>query len=169
MKSEWKTMDAADPANHWPPSTFQADCSHSQHLLLWLFSDWVMSSSFWPHGHTMASLSFTISRSLLKLMFMELVMPSNHLIPCHRFFLLTSLFPSIKVFSNELALCIRWPKYWSLSLNEYSGLISFRIDQFYFLVVQETLRSLLQYHNLKASILQCSAFFMKHITSHKNQ
>ena len=112
-----------------------------------------------------ASLSFTISQSLLKLTSIESVMPSNHLILCHPILLLPSIFPSIRVFSNELALCIRWPKYWSFSLsisssNEYSGLISFRVDWFDLLAVQQTFKSLLQHHNLKASILWCSVFFM---------
>ena len=98
-------------------------------------------------------------------MSIESVMPSNHLILCCPLLLLPSIFPSIRVYLNELALCIRWPKYWSFSFsispsNEYSGLISFRIDWFYFLAVQGTLRSLLQHHSSKASILQCSAFFM---------
>ena len=98
--------------------------------------------------------SFTISRSLLKLMSIELVMPSNHLILCHPLLLLPSIFPSIRVFSNESALRIRWPKYWSLSFsispsNEYSGLISFRIDWFDLLAVQGTLKSLLQHHSSK--------------------
>ena len=111
------------------------------------------------------SLSFTISWSLLKLMPIESVMPSNHLILCCPLFLLPSIFPSIRAFSNESALCIRRPKHWSLSFsnspsNEYSGLISFRIDGFDLLTVQGTLKSLLQYHSLKASILQHSAFFM---------
>ena len=106
-----------------------------------------------------ASLSFTISRSLLQLMSIEPVMSSNHLILCHPLFLLPSIFPSIKVFSNESALHIRWPKYWSFSFSispssEYSRLISFRIDFFYFLAVQGTLKSLLQHHSSKASILQ---------------
>ena len=97
-------------------------------------------------------------------MSIELVMPSNHLILCHPL-LLPSIFPSIRAFSNELALPIRWAKYWSFSFsicpsNEYSGLISFRIDCFDLLAVQGTLKSLLQYHSSKASILQCSAFFM---------
>jgi len=100
---------------------------------------------------------------LLKFMSTESVMSSNHLILCFPLFLLPSIFPSIRVFSNELALCIRWPKYWSFSIspsNEYSGLISFRIDSCDLLAVEGTLKSLLQHHNLKASILQCSAFFM---------
>ena len=106
-----------------------------------------------------------ISQNLLKLMSIESVMPSNHLILCHPLFLLPSIFPSIRVFSNESALSIRWTKYWYFSFsispsNEYSRLISFRIDWFDFLAVQGTLKSLLQYHNSKASILQCSAFFM---------
>ena len=112
-----------------------------------------------------ASLSFTISWSLLKLMSIELVMPSNHLIFSHSLLLLPSIFPSIRVFSIESALLIRWPKYWSFSLsispsNEYSGLISFRIDWFELLAVQGILKSLLQHHSSKASILLCSAIFM---------
>ena len=96
-------------------------------------------------------------------MSIELVMPSNHLILCRPFLLLPSIFPSIRVFSNELALCIRWPKYWSFSIspsNEYSGLISFRMDWFDLLAVSGTLKSLLQHHNLKPSILWHSTFFM---------
>ena len=110
-------------------------------------------------------LSFTTSRSLLKLMSIELVILSNHLFLCHPFLLLPSIFPRIGVFPNESVLHIRWPKYWSFSFsispsNEYSGLISFRIDWFDFLAVQRTLKSLLQYHSLKVSILECPAFFM---------
>ena len=105
-----------------------------------------------------ASLSFTISQNLLKLMSIESVMPSNHLVLRHPLLLLPSLFPSIRVFSNELALCIRWPKYWSFSFSispssEYSGLISFRIDWFDLLAVQGTVKRLLQHHSSKASIL----------------
>ena len=101
------------------------------------------------------SLSFTISQSLLKLMSVELMMLSNHLILCYPHLLLPSIFPSIRVFSSESALLIRWPKYWSFSFsispsNEYSGLISFRIDWFDLLAVQGTLKNLLQYHNSKA-------------------
>ena len=112
-----------------------------------------------------ASLSFIISWSSLKLMSIELVMPSNHLILCGPLILLPSIFPSVKVFSNKSALCIRWPKYWSFSFsispsNEYSGLISFRIDWFDLLAVQGTLKSLLQHYSLKASVLQCPALFM---------
>ena len=105
-----------------------------------------------------ASLSFTLSQSLLKLMSTESMMPSNHLILCHPFLLLPSVFPSIRVFSSESALCIRWPKYCSFSFSispskEYLGLISFRIDWFDLLAVQGTVKSLLQHHNSKASIL----------------
>ena len=111
------------------------------------------------------SLSFTISQSLLKFMSVELKMPLNHLILCCPLLLLASVFPSIRVFSMESALHIKWPKYWSFSFSispskEYSGLNSFRIDWFYLLVVQGTLKSLLQHHNSKASALWCSAFFM---------
>ena len=111
------------------------------------------------------SLSITNSRSLLKLMSIELVMPSNHLILCCPLLLLPSIFPSIRVFSNESALCIRWPRYWSFSFNispsnEYSGLISFRMDWLDFLAVQVTLKSLLQHHSSKASILRSSAFWI---------
>ena len=112
-----------------------------------------------------ASLSIANSRSLLKLMSIESVIPSNHLILCHPLLHLPSLFPSIRVFSNESVLPIRWPNYWSFSFsisysNEYSGLISFRMDWLDHLVVQETLMCLLQHHSSKASILQRSAFFI---------
>ena len=112
-----------------------------------------------------ASLSITNSQSLPKLMSIESVMPSNHIILCCPLLLLPSIFPSIMVFSNESALHIRWPKYWSFSFNispsnEHPGLISFRMDWLDFLAVQGTLKSLLQHHTSKASILQCSAFFI---------
>ena len=105
--------------------------------------------------------SITNSQSLLKLMSIELMMPSNHLILCRALLLLPSIFPSIRVFSNESVLCIRWPKYWSLSLSissfsEFSGLISFRIDWLDLLAVQGTLKSLLQHHSSNASILWCA-------------
>ena len=111
-----------------------------------------------------ASLSITNSQSSLRLKSIKSVMPSNHLILCRPLLLLPSVFPSIRVFSNESALHIRWPKYWSFSFsispsNEYSGLISFRMDSLDVLAVQRTLKSLLQHHSSKASILQCSAFF----------
>ena len=112
-----------------------------------------------------ASLSITNSQSLLRLMSIKSVMPSNHLILCRPLLLLPSIFPSIRVFSSQSVLRIRWPNYWSFSFNispsnEYSGLISFRIDWFDLLAVQGTLKSLLQHHSSKASILRCSAFFM---------
>ena len=108
--------------------------------------------------------SIADSRSLLKLLSIELMMPPNHLILCHPLLLLPLIFPSIMVFSNELVLHIRWPKCWEFQLqhqssNEYSGLISFRMDWLDILAVQGTLRSLLQHHNSKAPILLCSAFF----------
>ena len=109
-------------------------------------------------------MSITNSRSLLKLISIELVLPSNHCLLCHPL-LLPSIFSSIRVFSNESALCIRWPKHWSFSFNispsyEQPGLISFRMDWLDLLAVQGTLKSLLQHHSSKASILQCSAFFI---------
>ena len=112
-----------------------------------------------------ASLSITNYQSLLKLMSIESVMPSNHLILCRALLLLPSIFPNIRVFSNESVLHIRWSKYWRFSFgisssNEYLGLISFRIDWFDLLEVQGTLKSLLQYHSSKASIIQHSAFFI---------
>ena len=111
------------------------------------------------------SLSFTISWSLLKFVSTELLMLSNHLVYYYPLLLPPSIFPSIRVFSNESALRIRWPKYWSFSFNiipssEHPGLISFRMDWLDLLAVQGTLKSLLQHHNSKTSVLQCSAFFM---------
>ena len=127
----------------------------------------VMSNSLQIHGLQHASLPcpFTISWSLLKLMSIESVMPSNHLILCRPLLLWPSIFPSIRVSSNESVLHIRWPKDWSFSFsispsNEYSGLISFRRDWFDLLAVQGTLKSLLQHHSSKASILRHSAFFI---------
>ena len=112
-----------------------------------------------------ASLFITNSRSLPKLMCIELVMPSNQFILCHPLLLPPSIFPNIRIFSNESVLCIRWPKYWSFSFNispynEYSGLISFRMDRLDLLAVEGTLETLLQHHSLKTSILQCSDFFI---------
>ena len=117
-----------------------------------------------------ASLSITNSRSLPKLMSIESVMPSSHLILCHPLLLLAPIPPSIRVFSNESALCMRWPKYWSFSLsispsNEHPGLISLRMDWLDLLAVQGTLKSLLQHHSSKASTLRCSAFFTVQLTS----
>ena len=130
------------------------------------FGHAVMSNSLWPHGHQ-ASLSITNSWSLLKLMFIESVMQSNHLILCHPL-LLPLIFPSIRVFSNELVLHIRWPKYWNFSFsirssNEYSGLISFRVDLFNLLAVWGTLKSLLQYHTV-----QKHQFFSAQLSSQSN-
>ena len=118
----------------------------------------------WTAAHK-AFLSITNSQNLLKLMSIESVMPSNHLILCCPLLLLPSIFPSIRVFSNQSVLCIRWPKYWSFSFSispssEHPGLISFRMDWLDLLAVQGTLKSLLQHHSSKASILQHSAFFI---------
>ena len=118
--------------------------------------------TLWITAHQ-ASLSFTNSRSLFRLMSIESVTPSNHLILCHPLLLLPSVFPCTSIFSNESVLHIRWPKYWSFSIspsNEYSGLISFRMDWLDLLAVQGTLKGLLQHHSSEASILQCSAFFI---------
>ena len=125
---------------------------------VWLFA------TPWIAAHQ-ASLSSTNSQSLLKLMPIESVMPSNHFILCRPLLLSPSIFPSNRVFSSESVLPIRWPKYWSLSFsispfNEYSELISFRMDWLDLLAVQGTFKSLLQHHSSKASVLQCSAFFM---------
>ena len=125
---------------------------------VWLFATpWIAARQ--------ASLSITNSWSLFKLMSIKLVMPSNHLILCRPLLLLPLIFPSIRVFPNESVLCIKWPNYWSFSFsispsNEYSGLISFRMDWLDLLAVQGTLKSLLQHHSSKASILQHSAFFI---------
>ena len=112
-----------------------------------------------------ASVSITNSRSLLKLLSIESVLPSNHLILCRPLLLPPSIFPIIRVFSKESVLCIRWPKYWSFSFsirpsNEYSGLVSFRMNWLDLLTVQGTLNSVLQHHRWKASVLRCSAFFI---------
>ena len=129
------------------------------------YSRLVTSHSLRPHGLArQASLSIANSQSSLKLMSIELVMPSNHLILCHPLLLLPSIFPSIRVFSNKSVLCNRWPKYWSFSFsispsNEHSGLISFRMDWVDLLAVQGTLKGLLQHHSSKASIVWHSAFF----------
>ena len=123
----------------------------------------------WTTAHQ-ASLSITNSQSLLKLISIKLVMPSNNFILCHLLFLLPSIFSSIRVSSNESALCIRWPKYWSFSFNiipsnEHSGLISFRMDWLDLLAVRGTLKSLLQHHRSNAPILWCSAFYSPTLTS----
>ena len=142
--------------------------------VLWFLTNWFSSVQllspirFFATPQTaalQASLSITNSWNLLKHMSFESVVPSNHLILCHPLLLLPSVFPSISVFSNESALHIRWPKYWSFSFsigpsNEYSGLISFRIDCLDLLVVQRTLKNHLQHHSSKASVFWYSAFFM---------
>ena len=143
------------------------------YLILKINRSWVQSfrhvwffETPWTAAHQ-ASLSIVNSGSLLKLMFIESVMPSNHLILCHPLLLPSSIFPSIRVFSSESVLHIRWPKYWSWSFsfsispsNEYSGLTSFRIDWLDLLAVQGTLKSLLQHHSSKASTLWHSAYFV---------
>ena len=131
---------------------------------VWLLSHVPLSVTLWTAARQ-ASLSFTIFQNLLKLMPIESVMPSNHLILCSPLLLLLSIFPSIRVFANESVLRISWTKKWSFSFsispsNEHPGLISFRMDWFDLLAVQGTLKSLLQHHSSKVSILQCSAFFM---------
>ena len=157
--------------------TADGDCNHEikRHLLfgrkamtnlivVWLLSHVWLFESPWTVAHQ-ASLSFTISWSLLKLVSIESMMLSNHLILCCPLLFMPSIFPSIRVFSNESALFIRWPKYWSFSFsissfNEYSGLIYFRVDYFDLLAVRGTLKSLLQHRSSKASILWCSVSFM---------
>ena len=139
-----------------------------KHLLF--FSHSVVSDSLQPHGLQYTRLPCpSLSPSLLKLMSIESVMPSNHLILCHPHLLQPSIFPTSRVFSNESVLCIRYPKYWSFSFsispsNEYSGLSSFKKDWFDLFAVQGTLKSLLQQHSSKASILQHSAFFMAQLS-----
>ena len=140
--------------------------------MLLLFSRSVLSNFLQPHGlqqtrlpcHSPAPRACSNSCPLI-----ESVMPSNHLFFCRPLLLLPSIFPSIRIFSNELAFCIRWPKYWSFSFsispsNEYSVFISFRIDWFDLLTGQQTLKSLLQHHSSKASVLQCSALFMVQVS-----
>ena len=131
------------------------------------FSRSVVSDSLQPHGlqHARLPWSITNSWSLLRLMSVESVLPSNRLMHCHPLLLPPSVFPSIRVFSKVSVLCIRWPKYWSFSFSispssDYSGLISFMTDWLDLLAVQGTLKSLLQYHSSKASVLQCSASFI---------
>ena len=144
-----------------PLCAYQRGCPWVQFSSVQSLSHVRLFMTPWTAAHQ-ASLSFTISRSLFKLMSIESVMPSNHLILYHHL-LMPSIFPRIKVFSNELALLIRWPKYWSFSISassEYSGLISFRMDWLCLLAVQGALKSLLQHHSSKTSALQCSTFFM---------
>ena len=151
-------------------SNMNSRSSKGKSILLHQFSSVQSLSRIWLFvtswtAACQASLSITSSRSLPKLMSILLVMPSNRLILCRPLLLLPSIFPSIRIFSNDSALCMRWPKYWSFSFsispsNEHPGLISFRMDWLDFLVVQGTLKSLLQHHSSKASILLPSAFFI---------
>ena len=136
-----------------------------------LFSHLVVSDSLWPPwtAEHQTSLSFTVSQSLLKLMSIESQMPSNRLILSHPLLFLSLIFPSIRIFSSESVLRIRWPKYWNFSFsisppNEYSGLISFKIDWLDLLAIQGTLKSLLLHHSSKASVLQCSTFLMAQLS-----
>ena len=155
---------------------FRSHSKSSGYIVVWQFfqKTWFTSVQSLSHIQLFvtqlteacqASLFITNSWSLLKLMSIKSVMPSNHLILCHPLLLLPSVFPSIRVFSSESALLIRWPKYWRFSFsispsNEYSGLISIRIHWIDLLAIQGTLKSLLQHHSSKAPILQCSTFFM---------
>ena len=145
--------------------------NHTQFSAVQLFGHFWLFVSPWIAA-CQASLSITDSQSLLKLMSIESVMPSNHLILCRPLLLLPSIFPTIRVFSNESALRIGWPKYWSFSSsisssNEYSGVIPCRIDWLDLLIVQGMLKSLLQHHSSKASILRCSAFFIVQLSHHR--
>ena len=147
---------------------FTSSCCFCPVAQSWLTVNGWLFETPWTAARQ-AFLSFTLSWSSLKLILIESVMPPNNFIFCHPLLLLPTIFPSIRVFSNELALRIRWPKYWNFSLsispsNEYSGLISFRISWFDLLVVQGTLKCLFQHHSLKALVLQCSAFFMDHLS-----
>ena len=160
--SQWKNLADALLTNHLRLISSSV-IRHIDISSVQLLSSVRLFATPWTAAHQ-ASLSITNSWSLLKFMSIKLVMPSNHLILCHLLLLLPSVFPGIKVFSNESVLCMRWPKKWSFSFsispsNEYSGLISFRMDLLDLLAVQGTLKSLLQHHSSKASILRCSVFF----------
>ena len=152
-------MGSQRVGHDWMTNTHTTSCFDSgSFVVVQLLNHVQHFVSPWTAAHQ-ASLSFTIFQSLLRLMSIELVMLSNHLILCCRHLLLPSIFPSIRVVSNELALCTRWPKYWSFSFSispscEYSGLISFGIDWFDLLPFQGILKSLFQYHSWKESILQ---------------
>ena len=167
MVNHFSILALRTPWIAWKGKTIGHWKTNSPGLLLLLLSHFSRvrpCETPWTAAHQ-ASLSITNSQSLSKLMSIESVIPSNHLNLCRPLLLLPSIFPSIRVFSNESALPIRWPKYWSFSFsispsNEYSGLISFRMDWLDLLAVQGTLKSLLQHQSSKASILQCSAFFM---------
>ena len=161
MFAEWLNKFAEWPTKLWVLANTHNSVQSLSHV--WLFATpWTAARQ--------ASLSITNSRSLPKLMSIQLVIPSNHLILCHPLLLLPSIFSSIRVFSNESVLHIRWPKYWSFSFHispssAYSGLIFFRMDWLDLLAVQGTLRSLLQHHSSKASILLYSAFFMVQLSN----
>ena len=156
------SLPVLDENSHFYHFSFYISVQFSQLSHVWLFvTPWIAACQ--------ASLSITNSWSSLKLMSIESVMPSNHLILCHSLLLSPSIFPSIRVFSNDSVLHIRWPKYWSLKFsirpsNEYSGLISFRVDWFDLLAVQGTRKSLLQHLSSKASILRHSDFFIFQIS-----
>ena len=156
------SLPVLDENSHFYHFSFYISVQFSQLSHVWLFvTPWIAACQ--------ASLSITNSWSSLKLMSIESVMPSNHLILCHSLLLSPSIFPSIRVFSNDSVLHIRWPKYWSLNFsirpsNEYSGLISFRVDWFDLLAVQGTRKSLLQHLSSKASILRHSDFFIFQIS-----
>ena len=167
MANGWETVETVTTLFFWAPKSLQMvtaamewkdTCSLKEKL----WQSWIQFSCSVVND---SATNGACSRSLLQLMSMEMVMPSKHLILYHPLLLLPSIFPSIRVFSNESVLCVSWPKYWSFSFsispsNKYSGLISFRIDWFDLLVVQQTLESLLQHHSSNASIFQYSAFFM---------
>ena len=164
----WLVAVSSQSLSPWSQSLLPCVCLHTaflqRHSSVQSLSHVQLFVTPWTAAHQ-ASLSITNSWSLLKLMSIESVMPSNHLILCPPLLLPPSILPSIRVLSNESALRIRWPKNWSFSFsispsNEYSGLISFRMDWFDILSVQGTLKSLSQYRSSKGSILQCSAFFM---------
>ena len=166
-----QTIKAGESVEERGPSyTTGSDVNWYSHYEEYQFSSVAQSCLFvtpWTAARQ-ASMPITNSQSLHKLMSIESVMPSNHLILCHPLLLPPSIFPSIRVFSNESALRIRWPKYWSFSFNispssEYSGLISSRMDWVDLLAVQGTLKSLLQHHSSKASIIRHSAFFTVHL------
>ena len=159
-------MKYGDSTRSHPEMSIHSLRSHSKSASV-QFSHSVVSDSLQPHGlqHTRLPWSTTNSQSLLKFKSIESVIPSNHLILCRPPLLLPSIFPSIRIFSNESVLHITWPKYWSFNFsispsNEYSGLIAFRMDWLDLLAVQGTLKSPLQHHSLEASILQRSALFI---------
>ena len=161
----WKCPSCC-PLISLPPST--PLISHGWVVVVQSISRVRFLETLWTAARQ-APLSLTMSPSLHKVVCIESVMPSNHLILCRPLLLLPSIFPSIKVFSSEPAVCIRWPKYWSFSFslspsNEHSGLMSCRMDWLDLLAVQGTLKSLLQHHSSKASILLCSAFFRVQLT-----